>query len=494
MKKVFSLFCIVLLIGFQIKAQTTITLQPDESSSKDALIWNITPTTPNPLAPDFIATAWTNSGNLSIIRSLIDFDFSSIPANATILNASLSLYHYTSTANVGHSTQSGSNMCLLRRITSTWNENTVCWNNQPTTTTQNQVIIPQSTNDTMDYPNINITNLIKDIINNPSSSYGLMMLLDNENYFRSMLFSSSNNTNNAKRPKLVITYTTSTAIDTCITINTNNSSWKDAAVWNITPTVGNSVAPDFIATAWTNSGNLSIIRSLLKFDIAIPNNAIITSAKLSLYHYNSAANVGHSTQSGSNAAVLLKLTSAWNESTVNWTNQPGTTTQNQVFLPTSLSDTMDYTNIDITNMAIDFYNNPSSNYGFLFKLLDENYYRSLLFGSKDCPNSAKLPKVEICYHINTAVNNIQQNDINISVTPNPFSDKLNLNYVITESNNVSIEIFDLLGKRILNEDLGKQTIGSYNHQLTLDNQFEKGIYLLKFNAGKHTKNLKIIKN
>jgi hypothetical protein len=493
MKKIISVFCLVLSIGFQIKAQTTITLQPDETTSKDALIWNIMPSTNFAVAGDFIATAWTNNSNLSIIRSLIDFNFSSIPANATILNATLSLYHYNSADNVGHSTQSGSNMCLLKRITSAWTENTVTWNNQPSTTVQNQVIIPASTNNSQDYPNINVTHLIQDIINNASSSYGMMMVLDDENYFRSMLFSTSNNTDINKRPKLVITYTTAPqSTDSCVTITPNFENWKNALIWNLNPSSTNSVAPDFIATAWSNSGNLSIIRALMKFDFLLPNNAVISSAKLSLYHFNSTSNVGHSTQSGSNAAVLSKITSAWNETTVCWNNQPATTTINQVILPASVSDSQDYANIDITNMVIDFNNNPTTNYGLMFKLLDESYYRSMLFASKNCTDVSKQPKLTICYHISTAVTDIQKKEIDLSATPNPFTDIINLTYELTDNKSIIIEIYDLLGKRIYTENLGLQSKGRYTHKL--DNQFEKGIYVLKFSCGNQSKNIKIIKN
>lgn len=496
MKKNVLFLLVISFFYFQSRSQITITLQPNENSSKDASIQNINPNQNFGNNIDFIACAWTNNGSLSIMRSFIDFDFSSIPSNATILDATLSLYHYTSASNVGHSTLSGSNACYLQRITSNWDEMTITWNNQPSTTVQNQITIPESNFDTQDYPNINITTLIQDIINNPSSSFGMMMILQDENYYRSLLFSSSNNNDINKRPKLTITYSINTpSTDSCVTVTPNVENWKDACIQNIAPNQNFANDEDFIAAAWTNSGSLSIMRSLLKFEIPVPSNAIITSAKLSLYHYNSTSNVGHSTLSGSNSCVLKKITSNWDENTLTWNNQPNTTTQNQVLLPESNNNNQDYTNIDITNMVIDFYNNPTTNFGMLLKLENENYYRSLLFASKDCNDMTKRPKIEICYHIN----NIGVSDNNtiasaINVFPNPVTDNININYNLNENCNVSFEIFDMLGQEVINEKIGYQDKGSNSYNLNLDNNIDSGIYFIKINFGKQYKFIKFIKN
>src|SRR5262249_35786347 len=147
--------------------------KPDDSEcgGKDALIADCVPcgydTSNWGLHPDFAAAAWTNMGNPSNERSLVQFDLSSIPPSAQITSALLSLFHNPTPASApGHSQLSGPNDALLQRITSTWDEMTVTWNTQPTTTTQNQVTLPPSTSATQDYTNIDVTALVQDMVNN----------------------------------------------------------------------------------------------------------------------------------------------------------------------------------------------------------------------------------------------------------------------------------------------------------------------------------------
>lgn len=74
-----------------------------------------------------------------------------------------------------------------------------------------------------------------------------------------------------------------------------------------------------VRNAYGNTGtNTYEISSLLKFDVlTLPSTAIISSALLNLYYYNS---------SGSNAAGrtinLYRLTSSWTEETVRWNTKP----------------------------------------------------------------------------------------------------------------------------------------------------------------------------
>lgn len=477
MRKLFILIIIFLYPSLNF-SQTTIVLQPNETSSKDAVVWNINPTTNYGNHPDFIATAWTNGGSLSIIRGLIDFDLASIPENATILNATLSLYYHSSTSNIGHSQMNGSNACWLRRVISPWDEAMVTWNNQPSTTTQNQINIPESLNDTINYPNIDVTLLIKDIYNNPSTSHGLMLLLQTEYFYRSLLFASSGETDVNKRPKLTITYLPKNpSIDTCIVINPliNNYS-KDAAVWNIEPTTNYGNHPDFIATAWTYGGNLSIIRGLIDFDLSsIPFSAKITNATLKLYHYSSTSNIGHSTLSGSNDSWLRRITSSWDEGTVTWNNQPSYTTQNEVHLPATTNDTMNYPNIDVTNLIKDIWSNPSSSYGMMLMLNNESNYRSMLFGSRDCPDQSKIPLLEICYYIDTLSSVPELSILDaFSLYPNPTTDNL----TVETHQNSEISILNIQGQLL-------KSLEANSNKTNIDvSALPNGIYIVQVKTEK----------
>jgi hypothetical protein len=152
---------------------------------------------------EFEAQAWTAGGENFVVRSFIDFEFHQIPSNAIITSASLSLFHKSGE---NHSTLSGSNACYLERIITTWNEQTVTWNNQPTSTNTNYSEIPISTSGTQDFPNIDVTDLVTDIHNDLSNSYGIAIKLQTEEHYRQMYFSSGDSPDVNKRPYVVICY------------------------------------------------------------------------------------------------------------------------------------------------------------------------------------------------------------------------------------------------------------------------------------------------
>lgn len=232
MKRSTMLICISLITNTYLFSQNqeVLILQPGSELGKDATISKIDPNIPkmNGLYPEFNANAWTKNGVFDCYRSLIDFDLSSIPAGAQITNATLYLYWNPTTSNAGHSTLSGSNSAVVQRITSDWNESTVTWNTQPTVTTINQVLLPASSSETQNYE-INITSLVQDYHNSPSESFGFMLRLQTEAYYRSIVFASSDNSDSNLHPKLVVNYNYNLNIDKndyseFVTISPNPSS------------------------------------------------------------------------------------------------------------------------------------------------------------------------------------------------------------------------------------------------------------------------------
>jgi hypothetical protein len=191
-------------------SQEVIILKPNAIVGRDAVIYSNSVAGHNTInfgtITDFMACAWTNSGNVANIRGLIHFDLSAIPAGATITHAHLNLFFNPTSLNDGHSTLSGPNTCLLQRITSPWDETTVTWDTQPTTTTVGQVLIPATTTNNQNYGNINVTGLIDYFYNNPSQNYGMMLRQQTEVYYRSMLFASSDHTNPLLWPELIVYY------------------------------------------------------------------------------------------------------------------------------------------------------------------------------------------------------------------------------------------------------------------------------------------------
>jgi len=192
---------------------------------------------------------------------------------------------------------------------------------------------------------------------------------------------------------------------TVVTLQPNNTTGVDAIIssYPAQASLNYGSHAEFNAVGWTVSGTPVVARSLLYFNLsAIPQSALITSALLSLY-YDSASSNGGGVHSGSNAAYLKRVTASWTENAVTWNNQPSTTTANQVSLPASTSGTQDYTNIDVTIMLTDMIANPSTNYGFMLQLQNENFYKALLFASSDFPVASKRPKLVISY-INCGIN------------------------------------------------------------------------------------------
>jgi gliding motility-associated-like protein len=147
---------------------------------------------------------------------LLKFDeLSTIPANATIMRAELKLYGVP-TNNIGNSCYPNSpynsncpNTSYIQRVTSTWNEQTVTWNTQPTTTTANQITIPQSTtqwNWNFTDTSANLVAMVQDMVSNPTSNFGFMMKLQTETHYKSLVFASSDHSNSALHPELIVTY------------------------------------------------------------------------------------------------------------------------------------------------------------------------------------------------------------------------------------------------------------------------------------------------
>jgi gliding motility-associated-like protein len=236
----FALTLLACLCGF---AQTTITLQPSAVAGKDAMLDSYYPTTNFGTTSESNTLAWTISSNPFVLRSLIQFDLTSIPTCVYIQAAVLYLYNNPNSQhaflNGEHSHLSGTNQSWVRRVTSPWTESTVTWNTQPTSTTSAQAMIPEDVMPNEDY-SISVTNIVQDMVDFPALSHGFMLQLDTEQIYRALLFASSDHPNAALHPKLVVTYqdkTQAAFTPTVVPCNAsvsflNSSTFATAYVWN----------------------------------------------------------------------------------------------------------------------------------------------------------------------------------------------------------------------------------------------------------------------
>src|SRR5262249_45778095 len=148
---------------------------------------------------------------------------------------------------------------------------------------------------------------------------------------------------------------------------------------------------------------------------------------------------------------VRRITSSWDEATVTWNTQPTTTTQNQIMLPPSTSNTQDYTNIDVTTLVQDMINNPAQSFGFLLQLVTEAYYRSVMFASSDHSNPALHPLLQICFDYPTGVVENEYSSGSFNIYPNPVNDKLEIRNPKSEIR--KIEIYNNIGERIFSQQL-----------------------------------------
>jgi hypothetical protein len=197
-----------LVVTYVIGASNCITLQPGAVDGKDASIGTFQPSTNAGSSVDLSALTWTCGGPICLGRGLIEFDLSTIPSNAVIDSAYLTLFANTTSANgiAGQPMYGTDNAAYVRRVTQNWNENSVTWNNQPSFSLQNEVVLPQSTSPTQDYV-VNVKNMVQDMILNPLNSFGFLIMEQNEStWYNSLIFCSSDHNNPAVHPILKVCY------------------------------------------------------------------------------------------------------------------------------------------------------------------------------------------------------------------------------------------------------------------------------------------------
>lgn len=173
-------------------------------------------------------------------------------------------------------------------------------------------------------------------------------------------------------------------IDPTIMIS-GNSNIKDTFVSSKNPTSSNYYTEEQLRMGW-NSG-YNIRRTYIKFNLpgSIPSSAI-SEAYISLKKYGA----------GSTPSLkAYRVTSSWNQSSVNWNNKPGYSTTNASATASAMNN--NWYRFYVTNIVKSWYAGTYNNYGFLIKDSDESSSDSWsTFYSSDAASPNK-PELRITY-------------------------------------------------------------------------------------------------
>lgn len=452
MKKI-VLILLALMSFLYIQAQTvSYTFQPGAAVGIDANITTSTPTTN--LGSGIQFSAIRTSSNV-LTRGFLKFDLTTIPPNAIITNAKLTL------SGLSHS---GTNPSYLQKVTSAWSESTVTWSLAPTTTTVGQLSLAQSTISSQTYT-LDVKNVVQGMVTLPATNYGWCMVKQNETVTGQLLFYSSDFSIENKRPKLEITYSLPMEVKASMVPATGSVSangalklsvtggvppytytWSDAStnknlvnkvpgVYQVTVTdnTGMQVKKDLIIAAENStmtftitpdgaSGKDALIQSHTNGTMKDNNNKdhLLFQAERgsasgwfssrSLIEFdlfclpsNATVNSASLSLSGnghyyprSNASYLYLNTSPWTESSLTWNNQPTHTTTNSVSLAATTSTNQNFSP-SVTTQVQNWIQNPGSNFGWKLLLADEttNNYAYMVFGSSDNATASLRPKLII---------------------------------------------------------------------------------------------------
>jgi hypothetical protein len=485
MKNFFTL--LLLQVGFLYgNAQITFVFQPGPGAGNDLMITN-NPAYPLPVSAsdEFAAIAWTCGGTPCDIRSIIMFDLTSIPAGTVIQNATLSLYANPQQTNGNPAlgpTYGSANAGNLLPITSSWNISSLTYSNQPSTTLVNSTLIPQSITNYQDYLNMDVTAAVQAMVDNPATNYGWMMKLDNEVFYNSLIFCSSEHADFSKRPRLEIIISSS-----CQAFNPGPAAGDDIIMGSWIPFQNpDSVSAEFGAVAWTCQGNPCNVHSLLRFDLSsIPANATVQSASLTLYanpqQINGNPGLGP-TYGSANEVEMLRVTSPWSSSTVHYYNEPATTNVDQVIIPQSSSAYNDYYNLDVTTPVQAMVSSPSTNYGWLMKVVMEVYYNGMIFCSSNYTDSLKRPLLTVCYTV-TGID--EANAINTYLSQDPSGNFITI-MMDHSPGKINIDIIDAGGKIV-------KQLATLNNEKIPVAELASGLYFVKVISDQWSGSLKFFK-
>jgi gliding motility-associated-like protein len=219
MKRLVFLLVLTFLTKLSLSQTDSIVFRPDSISGKDAMVWSINPNTNYGDKAQGTITAWTYLGTYSVKRLYLQFCLDGINPNLVIDSAIICLFNNpTSPSHNGE--HYGENQFVIQSVTSAWDEHLITFNNQPTTTSNNQILVPKTNYEFQNF-RIRIDDLTRDLIR--GENYGFYLKIENEQTYRSVVLATSDHIDKSRHPKLVIFYNeaknTRQELNQCILVN-----------------------------------------------------------------------------------------------------------------------------------------------------------------------------------------------------------------------------------------------------------------------------------
>jgi len=218
--------------------------------------------------------------------------------------------------------------------------------------------------------------------------------------------------------------------------------------------------------------------ALMKFDLEPYMGAQIDEAILYLYRF-------YGCGEGNTVADIYEILQDWDEATWPEDQQIEHGTNSWARHTFSI---MGYNAIDITYIVQAWLDNYITNYGFVIKGINSTRL-SRLYSREAAENV--VPYLEITDITDIEVEPFVPSDVSVMAYPNPFNARTTISYTLSEQAEVTLEIYDILGRRV--ETLVSQTQPAGLYQTTWNaGNVSSGAYFYRLSAGDYTRTEKIV--
>jgi len=116
----------------------------------------------------------------------------------------------------------------------------------------------------------------------------------------------------------------------------------------------------------------------------------------------------------------------------------------------------------------------------------------VIFHRDDTLTSAPLQNAINSALATTAVQQVKNNDLNLSVFPNPAQDNIAINYSLSASSDVTTDIYNIIGAKVISVSRIGQPSGKHTEQVNFGNKLSNGIYFIRISAEGATATLKFV--